>query len=404
VLVLLQNWWINFRQPLMKQPLAIYIHWPFCRKKCPYCDFNSYVSDHFHDIDHDAWLCAYETEMATYAAMLGDRQVTSIFFGGGTPSLMSPKTVEGIICAIHRHWGMAKDCEITLEANPTSIEADKFYDFRCAGINRVSVGIQSLRDESLQFLGREHSAAEALRALDIANTIFDRTSFDLIYARPHQTLEEWEKELREAVGYAKGHMSLYQLTIEDNTQFKTLRDSGRLAELDGDTAADLYVMTQSIMDNAGMPAYEISNHAVQGQEGRHNLTYWRYGDYAGIGPGAHGRLTLPDGERIATRAHKAPEIWMGRVTGEGHGAHPFINLDKITQAEERLMMNMRLREGMDITGYDIDWDVLHQFIENRMIVKDGDRLYVPVSSWPVLDGLIARIMMAMTVKNTCAGT
>lgn len=382
----------------MKQPLAVYVHWPFCRKKCPYCDFNSHVSD---AVNHDAWLRAYETEIAAYAAILDKRQVTSIFFGGGTPSLMSPKTAEGVIRAVGRYWDMAENCEITLEANPTSIEADKFRDFRGAGINRVSVGIQSLRDESLRFLGREHSAAEALSALDIANKVFDRTSFDLIYARPHQKAEEWETELREAIGYAKGHMSLYQLTIEDGTQFKTLRDSGRLTELDGDVAADLYVMTQAMMENAGMPAYEISNHAAKGQEGRHNMTYWRYGDYVGIGPGAHGRLTLPDGTKIATRAHKAPEIWMQRVNDGGHGAHPFTNLDKITQDEERLMMGMRLREGMDITGYDIAWDDLRQFTENRMIIRENDRVYVPVASWPILDGLIARIMMAMNVKNTC---
>lgn len=380
----------------MKQPLAVYIHWPFCRKKCPYCDFNSHVSD---AVDHDSWLAAYETELATYAEMAGDRQVTSIFFGGGTPSLMSPKTTEGVIRAVARHWDVAENCEITLEANPTSIETDKFRDFRAAGVNRVSVGIQSLRDESLQFLGREHSATEALKALDIANQVFDRTSFDLIYARPNQTPEEWQDELREAIGYAKGHMSLYQLTIEDGTQFKTLRDSGRLTELDGDIAADLYTLTQEMTEAAGMPAYEISNHAAQGQESRHNLTYWRYGDYIGIGPGAHGRLTLADGTKIATRAHKAPDIWMQRVRDNGHGAHPFTNLDKITQDEERLMMGMRLREGITIQGLDIAWHDLRQFTENRMIVREGDRLHIPVASWPVLDALIARVMLALNTKT-----
>lgn len=382
----------------MTKPLAVYVHWPFCLKKCPYCDFNSHVSD---TVDHAKWREAFRREIQSYATMTGQREITSLFFGGGTPSLMEPETVEAVIDEIGRNWMISKGCEITLEANPTSIEADKFVAFKQAGINRVSVGIQSLRDESLKFLGREHSAVEALRALDIANKVFDRTSFDLIYARPHQSMNEWRDELTEALQYAKGHMSLYQLTIEAGTQFKTLRDSGRLTELDGDIAADMYLMTQDMMERAGMPAYEISNHATSGQESRHNLTYWRYGDYVGIGPGAHGRLTLQNGDKISTRAHKAPEIWMQRVAVKGHGSHDFEILSSLTQAEERLMMGMRLREGMNVTKYDIDWDSLEKYTDADMIRCNDGVLYVPVDHWPVLDSLIAKVMMACRVKNTC---
>jgi len=374
------------------KPIAVYIHWPYCRKKCPYCDFNSHVTD---SVDHDAWRVAYTKEIEYYANLLGARHVTSIFFGGGTPSLMQPQTVQHVIETLSKYWSIDDACEITLEANPTSIEADKFSSFHAAGVNRVSVGIQSLRDEQLQFLGREHSANEALSALEIANTIFDRVSFDLIYARPDQTLDMWRDELDEALQYAKGHMSLYQLTIEDGTQFKTLRDSGRLVELDGDLAGDMYLMTTDMMAAAKMSAYEISNYAVKGQESRHNLTYWRYQDYVGIGPGAHGRITMQNGAKYATRTHKAPNIWMQNVMDCGHGAKPFDDLDVKTQLEERLMMGLRLGEGVDVQNVNINFDALRPMMDNQILKYNDGRLFVSRQHWPILDSVIAKVLMAL---------
>lgn len=376
----------------MTRQVAIYIHWPFCLKKCPYCDFNSHVSD---SVNHDDWRQAYRKELSHYASLLESRIVTSIFFGGGTPSLMEPQTVQSVLEDIAIYWQIDPQCEITLEANPTSIEASKFRDFRSAGINRVSVGVQSLRDEQLQFLGREHNAAEALKALDIAATIFDRMSFDLIYARPNQTMKEWESELREAIQYAKGHMSLYQLTIEDGTQFKTLRDSGRLVELDYDVAGDMYHMTANIMETAGMPAYEISNYANLGQESRHNLIYWRYQDYIGIGPGAHGRLTLPDGRKIATRTHKAPEIWMKNVMETGSGAKPFEDLSLQDQLEERIMMGLRLREGIELIPQLENNESIDFLIKNNYLNLSNRQLSVPQDKWPVLDSILAKILIGI---------
>ncbi|PCH99353.1 MAG: coproporphyrinogen III oxidase [Alphaproteobacteria bacterium] len=370
--------------------LAVYIHWPYCLKKCPYCDFNSHVAD---SVDHDAWRDAFRHEIEHYGALLGGRNVSSIFFGGGTPSLMAPETVSKVIDDVQRTWNLSNDCEITLEANPTSIEAQKFRDFKMAGINRVSVGVQSLRDEQLQFLGREHSAKEALTALDIANQTFDRVSFDLIYARPNQKISEWKDELTEALQYAKGHMSLYQLTIENGTQFKTLRDSGRLIELDGDHAADMYDMTHKMMAEAGLAPYEISNYAAKGQESTHNLAYWRYQDYVGIGPGAHGRLTLPSGDKIATRNHKAPDIWMKNVTDNGRGAKPFEILDADTQMQERIMMGLRLREGIGLEfsgNKDIQNLFDHGFLEHHQ-----GRVRVPLQHWTILDTILAKILLAL---------
>jgi oxygen-independent coproporphyrinogen-3 oxidase len=370
--------------------LAVYIHWPYCRKKCPYCDFNSHVSD---SVDHGAWRDAYKDEIDYYNNLIGDRHVTSIFFGGGTPSLMESQTVAHVIDHIQSVWNLSNDCEITLEANPTSIEAQKFQDFRNAGINRVSVGVQSLRDDQLQFLGREHSAREALIALDIANNVFDRVSFDLIYARPDQTLDEWQDELSEALKHAKGHLSLYQLTIEDGTQFKTLRDSGRLIELDNDRAADMYDMTHAMMNDAGLPAYEISNYARAGQESRHNLAYWRYQDYVGIGPGAHGRLTLQNGDKVATRTHKAPDIWMKHVREQGHGAKPFETLDKNTQIQEQIMMGLRLREGIHANIVPDHTDI-KDLIDNGFLDRMDNRVFVPIQHWPILDSILAKILLA----------
>lgn len=366
---------------------AVYIHWPYCLKKCPYCDFNSHVKDR---VNHDDWRKTYGREIEHYASILGARKITSVFFGGGTPSLMEPETVQCVLEKIHACWSITNDCEITLEANPTSIEAGKFNEFYDAGINRVSVGVQSLRDDQLQFLGREHSAAEALKALQIANDIFDRVSFDLIYARPDQTMDEWQMELTEALSYAKGHMSLYQLTIEDGTQFKTLRDGGRLTELNYDVAGDMYLMTQDMMADGKMPSYEISNYASVGQESQHNLTYWRYKDYVGIGPGAHGRLTLPNGDKVATRTHKAPDIWMKNVFENDHGAKPFDILSAQDQLEESIMMGLRLREGIDASL--LPMANFQTLFDGGFLHHSEGRIFVPQDKWPVLDSILAKIL------------
>ena len=326
----------------MSDLFGIYVHWPFCAAKCPYCDFNSHVAA---TIDHAAWRTAYALEIAYYATLTPGRTVTSIFFGGGTPSLMEPATVQMVIDEVARHWTVAADVEITLEANPTSIEIDKFASFRAAGVNRVSVGIQALEDQDLRFLGRRHSVREALQALDIARKTFDRISFDLIYARPGKRVKDWQQELELALTFAGDHLSLYQLTIEEGTPFYMQHGRGEFAIPDNDTGGALYEVTQDIMNAAGLPAYEISNHARPGQESIHNLAYWRYGDYAGVGPGAHGRLTL-EGVKQATRGHRAPDIWLAKTTDQGHGAHPFEAVGSGQRFTEALMMGMRLREGV----------------------------------------------------------
>ena len=326
---------------------GIYIHWPFCASKCPYCDFNSHVRQR---IDQHVWADAYAREIEHYAALTEGKMVTSVFFGGGTPSLMEPDTAATVIAAIRKHWPMANDCEITLEANPTSIEADKFAGFRGAGIDRVSVGVQALNDADLKFLGRQHSKDQALRALDIARNTFDRYSFDLIYARPNQTPQAWETELREAMNYAGGHLSLYQLTIEKGTPFYTQYSRGDFSIPTNDEGGELYEITQRVLEDHGLPAYEISNHAAKDQESRHNLTYWRYYDYVGIGPGAHGRLTI-DGNKVGTRGHRAPEIWLDKVAKDGHGSHPYEAIDTDQRFAEMLMMGLRLREGIKLSRF-----------------------------------------------------
>jgi oxygen-independent coproporphyrinogen-3 oxidase len=293
---------------------ALYVHWPFCRSKCPYCDFNSHVRE---DVDHARWRAALLAELDHFADRTGGRQLTSIFFGGGTPSLMAPETVAAVIDRATERWAPAPGIEITLEANPTSVEAGKFAGFRVAGVNRVSLGVQALNDADLAALGRQHSAAEAVAAVRLAQRHFPRVSFDLIYARSGQSLSAWRMELAEALELASEHLSVYQLTIEPETAFGAAWRRGELTVPDEDSAAALYEETQTILEKAGMPAYEISNHARAGSACRHNLTYWRYGDYAGIGPGAHGRLTLGDGRR-ATRQHRAPEAWLGAVEAQGH--------------------------------------------------------------------------------------
>lgn len=325
--------------------LAVYIHWPFCAHKCPYCDFNSHVREH---IDETDWQQAYLRAIDHYADLIGARSITSIFFGGGTPSLMNPDIVAAIIERIQMRWRMTNDCEITLEANPTSVEINKFRAFRMAGVNRVSIGVQSLDDDVLKFLGRQHSAEEAVRAVQTAGDVFDRYSFDLMYARPEQTLEQWEDELTHALGYADKHMSLYQLTIEKGTAFYTQERRGDFIMPNSDYAADFYQLTQDIMGQAGLPAYEVSNHAASGEESAHNMAYWLYKDYVGIGPGAHGRITLPDHVKYATREHSAPEKWLKLVSDNGHGAHPFEALNAAQKFNERLMMGLRLNAGIEI--------------------------------------------------------
>ncbi len=350
---------------------GIYVHWPFCKSKCPYCDFNSHVTDR---IDHDAWAQAYIEEINHIGSMTEGRTVTSVFFGGGTPSLMKPSTVEKILDHIVKTWRIKNDIEITLEANPTSIEAQKFKEFKAAGINRVSVGVQSLRDDDLKFLGREHSAHEAITAIKIANDVFDRVSFDLIYARPKQTIDAWREELSEAIILAKGHLSLYQLTIEQGTPFFAQHKRGDFRIPEADQAGVFYEVTQEILSAAGLPAYEISNHAAEGQESAHNLTYWRYGDYAGIGPGAHGRLSL-NGVKYATRTHRAPDVWLEKCAAGGHGYHSFEEVSTEERFTEMMMMGLRLRNGVAFeaihneTGQ--DWRMLLRQDKIQHLVDEG---------------------------------
>lgn len=321
---------------------GIYLHWPFCKSKCPYCDFNSHVAE---SIDHARWAAAYERELDYWATLTQDRVVDTVFFGGGTPSLMTPETVAHILSGIQKRWRVRNDWEVTLEANPTSFETGKFRDFSAAGVNRVSIGVQSLIAEDLTFLGREHSPDQARYAIEEAQALFPRLSFDLIYARPHQTPESWKRELQDALTLSPTHLSLYQLTIEQGTPFYTWHARGEFVVPEQDSAADLYDVTQEVMDAAGLPAYEISNHAVVGEESRHNLIYWRYEDYVGIGPGAHGRVTL-NGVKYATRGHRAPDIWLDRVDTVGHGLHPLETVAPEACFQEALMMGLRLREGV----------------------------------------------------------
>ena len=357
--------------------LAVYVHWPFCRSKCPYCDFNSHVSA---SIDHARWRAALLREIDHYADRTPGRLVTSIFFGGGTPSLMEPATVAAVIEHIGRRWRLDAGVEITLEANPTSVEAALLAGFRSAGVNRVSLGVQALNDADLKFLGREHSAREALEAVDIAARLFDRFSFDLIYARPGQTVEAWEAELRQALSHAVGHISAYQLTIEEGTPFHLRHARGEFKIPDEDTGAALYEATQAVLEQAGLPAYEISNHARPGEESRHNLAYWRYADYAGIGPGAHGRLSI-EGEKLATRQHRAPQIWLERVERDGHATQAELPVLPEERLTEMLMMGLRTVEGVPAdrfireTGQEmrgaLDAERLDRLVEGGFLIADA---------------------------------
>lgn len=324
---------------------GVYVHWPFCAQKCPYCDFNSHVR--FGGIDEPRFRAAFLRELEHTAQRTGTRTVSSIFFGGGTPSLMQPQTVAAILDRIATLWDIAPGAEITLEANPGSVEAGRFRGYRTAGVNRVSLGVQSLRDDILKSLGRIHSVAEAKAAVEIARATFDRFSFDLIYARPKQTLGAWREELHEALAIAGQHLSLYQLTIEPETPFAALHAAGKLVVPDEDASLALYDATQEMTAAAGLPAYEISNHAAPGEESRHNLLYWRYGEYAGIGPGAHGRLVL-GGTRQATSTERNPEGWAALVEQQGHGVIDAAPLSRAEEADEMLLMGLRLSEGIDL--------------------------------------------------------
>jgi putative oxygen-independent coproporphyrinogen III oxidase len=372
---------------------GIYVHWPFCAAKCPYCDFNSHVRH--QPVDQEAFVAAFLREMMAMRAISGVRTVTSIFMGGGTPSLMKPETVEAILNGIARHWHVPPGIEITMEANPSSVEAERFRGYRAAGVNRVSLGVQALNDRDLKFLGRLHDVADALKAVKLAREIFPRMSFDLIYARPGQTGEEWTRELKEAISYAVDHLSLYQLTIEEGTPFFGLHKAGKIAIPDQDHAAELYEITQSFTADAGMPAYEVSNHARPGAESRHNLTYWRYGDYVGLGPGAHGRLTS-GGRKYATATHRTPEEWLKLVTDHGHGMVDRDALETDEQADEMLLMGLRLREGLDLarwsalSGREIDIEREGFLIDHGFIERLGNsRLRCTPQGMLILDAVVA---------------
>ena len=372
---------------------GIYVHWPFCAAKCPYCDFNSHVRH--GGVDQTRYANAFEREIAHMAAMRPNKEVTSIFLGGGTPSLMEPETVERILAAIHDAWPVGEGIEITMEANPSSVEADRFRAYRAAGVNRVSLGVQSLDDAQLKFLGRLHNAAEAQAAIELARETFPRLSFDLIYARPGQTLEGWREELEQAISLAADHLSLYQLTIEENTPFFDLHRRGKIETPDAEHAAQLYELTQKVTAAHGLPAYEISNHAMAGCESRHNLTYWRSGDWIGTGPGAHGRLSMNDGRR-ATANERVPELWAHTVEANGHGMVENDRLSLEDTGDEMLLMGLRLREGMDLgrytneTGHELEQKRVDELLEYKMIERlPGDRLRATPEGWLVLDAVIA---------------
>jgi putative oxygen-independent coproporphyrinogen III oxidase len=372
---------------------GVYVHWPFCLSKCPYCDFNSHVRA--VPVDESRFVEAFRRELAHRATLAPGRTVTSIFFGGGTPSLMKPGTVAAILEAIGSNWSVAPDAEITLEANPTSVEAERFAGYRAAGVNRVSLGVQALNDRDLKALGRMHSVAEAMTALEIAARHFSRFSYDLIYARPGQTPEDWRNELREGLSRAGGHLSLYQLTIEPDTIFERLYRAGKIAMPDEETGRALWDITQEESERAGMPAYEVSNHARPGEESRHNLVYWRYGEYAGVGPGAHGRLLTGRG-RIAQATEKHPEMWSTIVMTDGHGIIEEELLNAEAQADEFLLMGMRLKEGIDparytaLRGHPLDPARVASLREDGMIELTPDgRIRVTRDGMAVLDAVVA---------------
>jgi oxygen-independent coproporphyrinogen-3 oxidase len=375
-------------------PLALYVHWPFCVSKCPYCDFNSHVRE---GVDQAAWRAGLLADLAHEAAETPGRKLGSIFFGGGTPSLMPPETVAAVIGAAESAWGFIDDIEITLEANPSSVEAARFADIAAAGVNRVSLGLQALDNEALHFLGRAHDVSEGLAALDTAQRAFARVSFDLIYARPGQSLAAWEAELARAIGFGTEHLSLYQLTIEPGTRFATEAAAGRIVIPDSDHGADLFEATRAITAAAGIPAYEISNHARAGAESRHNLTYWRYRDYAGIGPGAHGRRG-----GLATVRRKKPENWMTAIERNQHGIELEEVLAPHTRATEALLMGLRLREGVDLariaalgeTSIDalINRSAADRLEQQGLLVRSDSRLTITDAGMLLLDAILPEIV------------
>ncbi|WP_435417605.1 radical SAM family heme chaperone HemW [Parerythrobacter aurantius] len=378
---------------------ALYIHWPFCTRKCPYCDFNSHVRA---SVDHALWERALLADMRHEAALAGGEALHSIFFGGGTPSLMPPALVASLLREAERLWGFSPDIEITLEANPSSVEAANFADLAAAGVNRVSLGVQALNDEMLRFLGRLHGAGEALAALETAQQAFRRVSFDLIYARPGQTVAQWQEELDRALSFGTSHLSLYQLTIEAGTRFATDVRQGTFVPLDDDPAVDLFALTQEMTAAAGLSAYEVSNHARSGEESRHNLTYWRYEDYCGIGPGAHGRRG-----GIATTRHKKPENWLAAVDVQRHGAQEERTLSVSEQASEALMMGLRLAEGVDLALMSqrfalaesalIDFERVEFYERLGMVRRNTSHLTVTARGMPLLDGLLAELVASELV-------
>ena len=382
------------RSPLRIDPgFGVYVHWPFCLSKCPYCDFNSHVRR--NPVDEDRYVEAFRVELAHRAKLTRGRTVGSVFFGGGTPSLMKPRTVEAILQAIADNWTIEKGAEITLEANPSSVEAERFRGYRSVGVNRVSLGVQALDDSDLRMLGRLHSREEALTALDVATSTFERVSFDLIYGRPAQSIERWRAELTEALARAPEHMSLYQLTIEPDTMFERLERAGKLVMPSLDIQRDLWDVTQSMMAKAGMPAYEVSNHAREGAESRHNMIYWRYGEYVGVGPGAHGRIMDREGRR-AQATEKHPEMWLTCVETEGHGLVEDEALSIEEQGDEFLLMGLRLTEGIDpsrfhlLTGKPLAASRVAELIADGLVeyTREG-RLRVSAEGFPVLDAVVA---------------
>jgi oxygen-independent coproporphyrinogen-3 oxidase len=387
---------------------GLYIHWPFCLSKCPYCDFNSHVEG---TVDHERWRRALLDELQHVVRSVGKRPLTSIFFGGGTPSLMAPRTAAALIEAATQAFGAHPNLEITLEANPTSVEAERLRDFKDAGVNRLSLGVQSLEDEALRFLGREHSAGEALKAVDQAARLFSRFSFDLIYARPGQTTDAWSDELRRALDHAGGHLSVYQLTIEPGTRFFNLHQRGQLVLPEDDLQADLFELTRETLAKAGLPPYEISNHAAPGEACRHNLTYWRAGDYAGIGPGAHGRLTI-GGERLATSTERMPRAWLDKVEGNGHGELPRERIAIEDQIVEMVLMGLRLDDGIDLARLKrlsgrglrdtLNAEAIDGFLEEGWLAIDEGRLYATSEGLQRLNAVLGALLGPLPATPSAA--
>lgn len=391
------------QHPTTDAGFGVYVHWPFCAAKCPYCDFNSHVRH--RPVDQKRFLEAFKAEIAHFAARTPDRRVTSVFFGGGTPSLMEPETLAGILDAIHWHWAVEPGAEISMEANPQSVEAERFKAYRKAGVNRLSLGVQALNDADLKFLGRLHNVEEALHAIKLARETFPRLSFDLIYARPQQSVLAWREELKQALGHAVDHLSLYQLTIEQETTFWSLHQAGKLIVPSPDEAAELYEVTQEICEEAGLPAYETSNHAVPGAESQHNLVYWRYGEYVGIGPGAHGRIVGANGKsRFATATERNPERWLSLAEAHNHGTITDDELSAEEQGDEFLVMGLRLHGGIDLARYEalsgrridprrVDDLLSHNMVERLAPLTAGsnveNRLRATKEGAMVLDAVVA---------------